>query len=129
MQKTEPPPNRKEVWIAISEFYLDTELQETDYQWIYNVFKTSGLSLKTLKSIDMYEVFPTLQANLNSVAGEWAGFDEKWLVEVCTRNYRKRNNLIFRIIIRWRNRLSYWMRKDHWVKMEELYAKSGTVNS
>lgn len=129
MQKTEPPPNRKEVWIAISEFYLDTELQETDYQWIYNVFKTSGLSLKTLKSIDMYEVFPTLQANLNSVAGEWAGFDEKWLVEVCTRNYRKRNNLIFRIVTRWRNRLSYWMRKDHWVKMEELYAKSGTVNS
>lgn len=129
MQKTEPPPNRKEVWIAISEFYLDTELQETDYQWIYNVFKTSGLSLKTLKSIDMYEVFPTLQANLNSVAGEWAGFDEKWLVEVCTRNYRKRNNLIFRIVTRWRNRLSYWMRKDHWVKMEELYKKSGTVNS
>lgn len=116
-----PPANRKQLWLAISEFYLDTELQEQDYEWIYRVFKQSRLTLQELKAIDLYEVFPTLQANLLSVAGEWAGFDEKWLTEVCTANYNKRNSRIFRWKTRWKNKSLWWMRKDHWEKIARMY--------
>ncbi|ELR69601.1 hypothetical protein C900_04826 [Fulvivirga imtechensis AK7] len=116
-----PPENRSQIWLAISEFYLDTELQDRDYEWIFSVFKASDLSLKELKRIDLYEVFPTLQANLLTVAGEWAGFDEKWLGEVCTSNWKKRNSIIFRWRVWWWSRLHYWMRKGHWKRMEEMF--------
>ena len=111
---------RKEIWKCLSEFYLDTVLQEPDYLWIANVLKKSNLTIEELKEIDLYEVFPTLQRNLNSVAGEWAGFNELWLMKECTKNLKKKDNRIFRLITRFRNKRSYWMRKKHWDKMEEL---------
>ncbi|UII29710.1 hypothetical protein LVD17_15530 [Fulvivirga ulvae] len=114
--------DRLPVWVALSEFYLDTELQDKDYDFIYRQLKDSGKSVKELKAIDLYEVFPALQANLNSVVGEWAGFNEQWLCKVCAENYRKRNNPIFRLIVTLRNKRYYWMRRDHWKVVEERFA-------
>lgn len=114
---------RKEIWIAISSFYLDTELQESDYLSIARTFKESKLSIEKLKKIDVFEVFPTLQLNLKSVIGEWAGFDEEWLINVCTKNYKKRKNKIFRFITNIRNKRNYWMRKEHWEKVEKLMSQ------
>ncbi|HFA51134.1 MAG TPA: hypothetical protein ENJ95_19155 [Bacteroidetes bacterium] len=112
--------NRKEVWKAISLFYLDTELQEPDYKYITEIFKKSNLTLAELKEIDLLEVFPALQLNLTNVAGEWAGFDEEWLIKVCTENYNKRGNKLFKTITKLRNVFSYWMRKKHWEIIEGL---------
>jgi hypothetical protein len=111
--------NRAEVWKSISEFYLDTELQEADYIRIARILKQSDYSIVELKDIDLYEVFPTLQSNLNSIAGEWAGFDADWLIEECKKNYNKRNDKVFRFITQLRNKINYWMRKHHWRKVEE----------
>lgn len=113
--------DRLPVWVALSEFYLDTELQEKDYDFIYRQLKDSGKSVKELKAIDLYEVFPALQANLNSVVGEWAGFNEQWLAKVCAENYRKRKNPVFRLIVTLRNKRYYWMRRDHWKVIEERF--------
>ncbi len=68
----------------------------------------SGYSLNELHDILMLEVFPVCIANLHSVAGEWAGFDENWVIENIL--LAKRPNR-FR---RWMNRRSYWMIKDDW---------------
>lgn len=113
--------DRLPVWIALSEFYLDTELQEQDYDFIYRQLKDSGKSISELKEIDLYEVFPSLQANLNSVAGEWAGFNEQWLAKVCAENYRKRKNPFFRLMVLIRNKRYYWMRKAHWEVIESRF--------
>lgn len=113
--------SRLPVWKALSGFYLDTELWKTDYQYIYKTLANSGKSLKELKEIDLYEVFPTLQGNLDSVAGEWAGFDEKWMEKKCIKNYKRKSNPFFRIIVKFRNRNSYSMRKRHWKVIEEMY--------
>lgn len=73
--------NRRLVWVAMSELFLDTELQERDLTRIVGVLAASPYSFDELNSIYHDEVFPVLSANLLSVVGEWAGFDEDWLVE------------------------------------------------
>ncbi|MBL6447822.1 hypothetical protein JMN32_15995 [Fulvivirga sp. 29W222] len=120
--------DRLPIWVALSEFYLDTELQEQDYHFIYKQMKDSGKSIKELKEIDKYEVFPALQSNLNSVIGEWAGFDEQWLEKVCTDNYRKRKNPIFRLVVSIRNKQYYWMRREHWKVIESMFLEGSPVD-
>ncbi|NUO00493.1 MAG: hypothetical protein HUU01_07755, partial [Saprospiraceae bacterium] len=82
---------RQPVWIALSEFYLDTGLDEHDLKRIAQVFKASGLDFGTVKDIDKLEVFPVLQSNLFHTAGTWGGFDPDLLTEACLKMYQKRN--------------------------------------
>jgi hypothetical protein len=106
------------IWNSISEFYLDTELQDENYESITNTFLNSDLHISELKGIDLYEVFPVLKGNLLSVAGEWNGFDEKWLNESCTKAYLKRKNNFFRLKTKFYNGFLFSMRKDHWTEIE-----------
>ena len=109
---------RVPIWNSISEFYLDTELEEANYKIIVNTFLNSGLSISELKDIDLYEVFPLLKSNLINIAGVWNGFNEKWLVENCTRLYFEKNNKFFKWKIKFYNLLLYFFRKHHWVEIE-----------
>ena len=111
---------RKPIWIALSEFYLDTELQDSDFRQIAFTILESPYSFDEVKSINKYEVFPILQSNLLSPAGAWAGFDETWLLEKITtrlNNKTKLNDIGVEI--------SYqtfkWMCKDYWNKLEKIY--------
>jgi len=70
---------RRPVWVALSEFFLDTEFQPGDLQRIAQVLADSGYSDEELEYIFRREVSPAVGANLLSVAGEWAGFDPEWL--------------------------------------------------
>lgn len=84
---------RKPVWIALSEFYQDTELQEHDFQRIATVFGESGYSMVELKRINYEEVAPVLSANLVSAAGVWSGFDEAWLEEEIIKRLKKKKSV------------------------------------
>lgn len=110
---------RKLIWIALSELYLDTELSNQDFDRLAEVFKKSVFTLDEIRSIDVFEVFPVLQPNLLSVAGEWAGFDKDWLFAECQKRRSKRKNLIHRIRCRFFNRMYYWMRRDYWQELEK----------
>uniref|UniRef100_UPI001E3DA83E DUF7079 family protein n=1 Tax=Labilibacter marinus TaxID=1477105 RepID=UPI001E3DA83E len=105
---------RAKVWEAISKFYLDTELQDVDYKNISSVFIDSGFSVKELMEIDKFEVFPTLQNNLNSTTGEWSGFNKELLIANCLQNYYKKDSFIFRLTVGLKNKLFFNMRKIHW---------------
>ena len=111
---------RKPVWAALSEFYLDTELMDEDHKRIAQVFRNSGFDLQAIKDMDTYEVFPLLQPNLLSVAGEWGMFDQEWLFSECQKNFKKRNSWFYQIKTKFYNNRFYWMRKDHWDKIELL---------
>ena len=111
--------NRKVIWNALSEFYLDTELQESDYNRIAEILVASELDIHELKAIDLYEVFPVLKGNILSVAGEWNGFDEKWLIENCNRSFERKKRSIFRIKVRIYNGFLGGMRKSHWDEIEK----------
>lgn len=62
------------VWEALSELFLDTEI---DLEGIAERLKESGFSLADIEHILKTEVAPVLGGNLFSVAGEWAFFDLK----------------------------------------------------
>ena len=81
---------RKPVWLALSELWLDTELDENDLDRIAGVMKRSGYTLEELRDIYLFEVAPVVFPNLLTVAGEWAGFDEDWLFSKITKRARTR---------------------------------------
>lgn len=70
---------RRPVWDVLSELYLDTELDDDDYERIAVVLAESGYDTGQLEEILYRELHPVLIPNLLSVAGEWGGFDLDWL--------------------------------------------------
>lgn len=81
---------RRPVWVALSDLWLDTELDDGDLQRIARVLRESGLPLDTLRRIYLVEVAPVVAPNLLSVAGEWAGFDADWLCARILDNLQRR---------------------------------------
>lgn len=77
---------RRPVWMAVSEFWLDTELDDADFERIAGVMRASGYSLEELYAIYADELAPHLWPSLLSVAGPWAGFDEEWLCGCAARS-------------------------------------------
>jgi hypothetical protein len=111
---------REPIWIALSTFYLDTELEDADFRDIAFRIVESPYSLEEVKSINKYEVFPILYTNLLSTAGVWLGFDGVLLVEkIISRlnNKTKLNDIGVEISYR----LLKWMYKDYWEKLELSY--------
>jgi len=90
---------RKPVWAALSELWLDTELEDDDLQRIAGVMKRSEYSINELRDIYLFEVAPVVFPNLLTVAGEWAGFDEEWLFAETTKRARRRR-LCLRAMVR-----------------------------
>ena len=77
---------RRPVWAAMSELFLDKQLDTRDHVRIAQILQQSGYSIDELDSILWLELSPALWPNLRSVAGEWAGFDLGWIErQVVTR--------------------------------------------
>lgn len=71
--------SREAVWIAMADLFLDTEVR-----WflpaVAGAAVREGYDWPETRRILEREVAPVLAPNLLSVAGEWAGWDEQWLV-------------------------------------------------
>lgn len=97
---------RKTVWLALSEFYLDTELQPTDFDRIKLIFAQSGYSIDEIKRINYEEVAPVLIDNLLSPAGVWGGFDDDWVIETILARLNslngRRHHSWFKSVWHWR---------------------------
>lgn len=98
---------RRPVWLALSELYLDTQLQASDHQRIADVIVASGYTLDEVEAMLRHEVGPVLGANGRSIAGVWDGFDEHWLTEAILRRRQS-----------WRRFLPafspWWMVRESW---------------
>jgi len=114
--------NRKPVWKALSEFYLDNQLDDEEIEQVSRVIFESPYSIEEVKRINKYEIFPILQWNLLSIAGEWDYFDENWLVARITN--RLDNQSWYSILL---VDLSYplfkWMTANNWSKVEKMYVQ------
>lgn len=124
-----PPIDIKErtpIWIALSDFYLDTELQDSDFRYIAKTILESPYTFEEIKSINRYEVFPVLQSNLMQPAGEWAGFNEKILIKAITDHLVAKNRLTAVFI-----NISYkkhgWMQEDYWERLEKMYTQMRNI--
>jgi hypothetical protein len=73
------------VWDVLSELFLDTEFVEDDYNRIVKALASSPYSIEELEDILRWEVYAACYSNMFSIAGEWAGFNMKWLESRITR--------------------------------------------
>ena len=78
---TPPPPDaaRREVWIAFADHFLDTETRQR-LPWAALAAVEAGYTVEQARDVWANEVWPAVGGNLLSVAGEWAAWDEDWLV-------------------------------------------------
>lgn len=75
------PTTRLPIWSALSDLFLDTELQPSDFKYTAERLRESGLPPSELQDILWNEVFPALGDNLRIGTGEWGGFSDEWLQE------------------------------------------------
>ena len=107
---------RQSLWVALSDLFLDTQLQDYNHLYIAKAMEASGYTLDEIEEILMMEVFPVCIANLHDVAGEWSGFDE---TSVCDASIAAKSPARYR---RWMNRRNFWMIKDDWQKVVEVFS-------
>ena len=81
--------NRRPVWLAMSDFFLDTELQPEDHDRIAAVLARSPYSMEELRRILYREVYPACIVNLKSFVGVWTAIDVDWIEEQVRDNLRK----------------------------------------
>jgi len=65
------------VWCALSDLFLDTEMQACGHRHIAEIIAQSGFSSKEAEAILRNEVAPVFQVNFWGVAGEWTSWAEK----------------------------------------------------
>jgi hypothetical protein len=66
---------RRPVWVALSELFLDTELDDAALADIVRVMAESTFSIEELRDIYYVEVAPVAGPNTRMTAGVWQGFD------------------------------------------------------
>jgi hypothetical protein len=76
---------RLPVWHALSDLFLDTELQDEDYRYIARTLNQSGYDKAELRRILDLEVAPAFAFNLFDIAGDWEGWTEAQVLELVTR--------------------------------------------
>jgi len=69
------------IWRALSDLFLDTEVDELNFNYIVRTISESTLSLTEVEEVLWYEVYPVLEGNLRSVAGVWEGWSDEWLLQ------------------------------------------------
>jgi hypothetical protein len=89
---------RMPVWSALSELFLDTELQPHDIERISNQLAESTYTTERIEEILRIEVTPPLKWNRMVVAGEWAFFDEDFLRERISPRIDRKPFLRFPVI-------------------------------
>ncbi|WP_090261901.1 DUF7079 family protein [Pseudomonas panipatensis] len=72
---------RLKVWQALSELFLDTEIDDRTFAYVAQAIMDSKYSPEEIQTILWGEVFPVLESNLRSVAGEWVGWTDDWLLK------------------------------------------------
>jgi hypothetical protein len=121
---------RRPVWIALSQLYLDTELDEAQLLDILKVISESPYTIEEAKKIDFFEIYPVLKFNILSPAGEWRGFDEEWLTEKIERRFKGDMILAWELSglkYWWAKKFtsSYWDKLDrYWTTLEQLSNKT-----
>jgi hypothetical protein len=105
--------------LAISELFLDTELDDAAFVRLRDVLRTSGLSLDELDAIYYDELAPILHANLRTPAGVWSGFDPVWLQQEIERRGKLR---VFPLVGRVRRYLITQSTIEDWRRLRALVA-------
>lgn len=86
---------RMPVWSALSDLFLDTQLDQDDLAYIARVLHASPYTNLEIWAILRYEVYPVCIGNMTCVAGEWANFPDDWLMQYIAPRCDKRSRFIW----------------------------------
>jgi len=81
---------RSPIWRALSELFLDTELQPADHQRIAELIRQAGYNVSEAEAILRNEVAPVLFTNMLSMAGEWVPWSEDFVCELVLKRMQQR---------------------------------------
>lgn len=115
---------RRPVWAALSEFWLDTELNSEHFDTIASVLAASPYSIAEARDIHKYEVAPVVAWNLLDVAGEWAGFDAELLCERCRQQAEQRNSISSRLRAWAMSPIVWYFTRNCWRQIESRASRS-----
>ena len=110
---------RLPVWKALSEFFLDTELQPQDLERIAKSLADSAYSEEKLEEILDFEV--CRGCKINWLLWEWISFDEDWLIKRIEPHYGK--PALFKRFFVWRHR---WIYESYWDKVKRRISEIRT---
>ncbi len=83
-------PARMDAWLALSELFLDTALDDGDIAAIARQLRATGLGLRELEHIYEEEVAPVCWHNLLALpGGAWTGFRKEALVRAIVTQLRR----------------------------------------
>jgi hypothetical protein len=83
--------SRRPVWVALSELFLDMELEAADLQRVGRTLAACPYTLKELEDILFGEVYPVCIWNLRTLdGGNFVGFDADLLEEAILKHERSR---------------------------------------
>jgi len=71
--------SKDDLVVALAELYLDTDVR-SELPRLAEQIVSSGVSDSELQTLWRSQVTPCVHWNLKSSAGEWAGFDRRWLL-------------------------------------------------
>ncbi len=91
MTKKRTDARRIAIWQAMADHFLDTETRH-DIPLTALRCVEAGCTTKEARDIWRFEVSPAVGFNVWQVAGEWAGWDEDWLVERIERRRKRQSN-------------------------------------
>ena len=83
-------PARMDAWLALSELFLDTALDDDDITAIVRQLKATGLAPADIEHIYEEEVAPVCWHNLLALpGGAWTGFRKEALVRAIVTQLRR----------------------------------------
>ena len=109
---------------AISDLFLDSELDEEDFVSINRRLRETGLSWEELDRIYAEEVAPAVYKNLRIVpGGVWGAFNIDELESKIDKNEErirnlKRNGTLWKIYSWWISRET----KEYWARIQTLFS-------
>ncbi len=117
-----PSRRRIDVWQAMSELFLDTEVRPS-IPYIAAGCVRSGYNDPMLEHIFRYEVSPVLWWNMLATTGEWQLFSEEWLLE-------RLREVPFpaTVLQRFRGHFRYVPKADWWLTLELVGYLRGLPN-
>lgn len=120
------------MWIAVSDLWRDTELQDYEIEHIAEALVESRYTKDELHEIYAFEVAPLVWGNLmTAVPTVWAGFNEDWLAgEILRVIERQRRSAAYRYYVR--SPIGKWMRtaavKEDWLKVLKVYKRKAVAD-
>jgi hypothetical protein len=112
---SEDIPNRRPVWEALSEVFLDAEIPIADLQRLGRTLAASPYTVDEVEEILYDEVYPVCIWNLLCITAVWPLFETDWLQAEILKRRRSR----FRVP----RFLKAWNMPGQWQEIRDVFQK------